>query len=99
MGVAQQRELNVPRQYRMRQGRDEPASCRALEWLEATCKALLPALLPRPGLENVEIILTICSYETTVAVCTGNARTSAVICPLMEVGGQNDISVWGFPRS
>lgn len=50
MGVAQQRELNVPRRYRMRQGRDEPASCRALEWLEATCKALLPALLPRPGL-------------------------------------------------
>ena len=83
----------------MRQGHDESANCRALEWLEATCKALLLALLPRPGLQNAEVILTICGHETAVAVCTGHARTSAVICLLMEVGGQNDISVWGFPRS
>ena len=77
----------------MRQGRDEPANCRALEWLEATCKALLPALLPRPGLQDVEMIPIKCGHETGVAVLQGNARVSAVIRLLMEVGGQNDNSV------
>ena len=82
----------------MRQGHDEPANCKALEWLEATCKALLLASLPRLGLQNVVVILTICGHETAVAVYARMPKVSPAMCLMMEVGGPNDISVWGFPQ-